>query len=45
MHLAASPVVFGTGERLLHGIDLPTLGMKTVQLITGEGASHFLLSR
>lgn len=45
MHLAVSPVVFGKGEHLLHGIDLPTLGMKTVQLIPGEGASHFLLSR
>jgi dihydrofolate reductase len=45
MHLAVSPVVFGKGEHLLQGIDLATLGIKTVQLILGEGASHFLLSR
>jgi dihydrofolate reductase len=45
MHLAIGPVVFGKGEHLLQGIDLPALGMKTVRLISGERASHFWLSR
>jgi len=45
MHLAVSPAVFGMGEHLLHGINLPALGLKTVKLVASEGASHFLLSR
>ena len=45
MHLAVSPVVFGKGEHLLQGINLPALGLKTVKLVAGEGATHYLLSR
>ena len=45
MHLAVSPVVFGMGEHLLHGINLPALGLKTVKPVAGEGATHYLLSR
>ena len=43
MHLAVGPVVFGKGAHLLQGIPLPRLGIKTVQLIPGEDALHFLL--
>jgi dihydrofolate reductase len=45
MHLAVSPVVFGKGEHLLQGINLPALGLKTVKPVAGEGATHYLLSR
>jgi dihydrofolate reductase len=45
MHLAMSPVVFGKGENLLQGIDLPSLGFSSVKLLAGEAASHFWLSR
>ena len=45
MHLAVSPVILGKGEPLLQGIDLPSLGLKAVNLIQGERASHFWLSR
>ena len=45
MHLAVSPVVFGKGEHLLQGINLPALGLKTVKLVAGEGATHYLVSR
>ena len=45
MHLAVSPVILGKGEPLLQGIDLPSLGLKAVNLIQGEAASHFWLSR
>ena len=45
MHVAVSPVILGKGEPLLQGIDLPSLGLKAVNLIQGEAASHFWLSR
>jgi len=45
MHLAVGPVVFGKGEPLLQGIDLPVLGFTNVKLIHGEGASHYWLSK
>lgn len=45
MHLAVSPVVFGKGAHLLQGIDLPSLGFRSVKLMAGEAASHFWLSR
>lgn len=45
MHLAVSPVILGKGEPLLQGIDLPSRGLKAVNLIQGEAASHFWLSR
>jgi dihydrofolate reductase len=45
MHLAVGPVVFGKGEPLLQGIDLPALGFNSVKLIHGEGASHYWLSK
>ena len=45
MHLAIGPVVLGRGEPLLQGIDLPALGLTSVKLIHGEGASHYWLTR
>ncbi|MEQ1782438.1 MAG: dihydrofolate reductase family protein [Hyphomonadaceae bacterium] len=45
MHIAVSPVVFGKGEPLFNGIDLPAAGMNNVQHIKGENAAHYILSR
>ena len=45
MHLAVSAVVFGRGEPLLAGIDLPTLGFNNVKQILGENAAHYILSK
>lgn len=45
MHLAMSPVLLGGGEHLLNGTDLPALGFKSPELIPGEGATHYILSK
>lgn len=45
MHLAVSPVLLGSGESLLHGLDLPALGYKVVGRADGEGAMHVVIGR
>jgi len=45
MHLAVSPVVFGRGEHLLQGVDLPALGYNQIKQIAGEGAVHYEIAR
>ena len=40
MHLAVAPVLFGRGENLLQGIDLPSLGYRCSSSIPGEAATH-----
>ncbi len=45
MHLAVSPVLLGRGEHLFSGIDLGALGFKPPEMIQGEGATHYILSR
>jgi dihydrofolate reductase len=45
MHLAISPVVFGTGEILLHGIDMRSLGYVCAKYVAGERAAHVFLHR
>jgi dihydrofolate reductase len=45
VHLAISPVVLGTGEHLLGGLDLRSLGYACVKQVAGERATHVFLRR
>ncbi len=45
LHLAISPVLLGSGEHLLHGIDLPALGYECSKYVAGERAAHVFLRR
>ena len=45
IHLAIAPVVLGTGEPLLEGIDLRALGFERVRHATTENAMHLVLGR
>ena len=45
MHLAISPVLLGSGEHLLAGIDLPKLGYRCAEHIPTPGATHVVLKR
>ena len=45
MHLAVSPVLLGSGETLLGGIDLPALGYEVVEQLPGEQALHVTIAR
>jgi dihydrofolate reductase len=45
MHLVVSPVLLGSGENLLSGIDLPALGFKPTERVTSETVLHTVLTR
>lgn len=45
MHLAVAPVVFGAGESLFHGVDLPALGYRVSRTVAGERATHVIIVR
>jgi len=45
MHLAVSPVLLGSGENLLAGIDLLALGFRVREQVASENALHVVLSR
>jgi dihydrofolate reductase len=45
MHLAVSPVLFGEGEHLFGGINLPQLGFGIVRTVAGENATHVLMAK
>lgn len=45
MHVAISPVLLGSGERLFEGVDLRASGYKCVQHIASEKATHVVLRR
>jgi dihydrofolate reductase len=46
LHLAVSPVLLGTGEHLLGGIDLPGLGYRVVEHVAGaRAAAHVILRK
>ena len=45
MHLAYSPVLLGTGESLLEGIDLPALGYQRTAHASTESALHVVIAR
>lgn len=45
MHLAVSPVLLGSGEHLLSGIDLPALGFAVTEHVATAAATHIVLTR
>src|SRR5688572_4426869 len=45
MHLAITPVLLGSGESLLGGLDTKALGYTCTQHATSEGALHCVLTR
>jgi len=45
MHLAISPVLLGSGERLFEGIDMRALGYDCVQSVASDKATHVVLRR
>jgi dihydrofolate reductase len=45
MHLAISPVLLGTGEHLLAGIDLPRLGYQRTEYVPTPHAAHVVITK
>ena len=45
MHLAMSPVLLGSGEHLLSGMDLPALGYRVAQHESSEATTHITIVR
>ena len=45
MHLAISPVLLGSGERLFEGVDMRALGYECLQFVGSENATHVVLRR
>ena len=45
LHLAVSPVLLGSGERLWDGIDVRASGYECVKVLQGERATHVFLGR
>lgn len=45
MHLAIAPVLLGSGESLLSGVDLPSLGYRVAKHTATERATHVIISR
>jgi dihydrofolate reductase len=44
-HLAVSPVILGSGERLFEGLDLVELGYRCTEHVSTEKAMHLVLRR
>src|SRR5215471_6843375 len=45
IHLAVSPILLGSGEHLLSGIDLLALGYNCTGAVPGERAVHYAIAR
>ena len=45
MHLVFSPVLLGSGEHLLSGLDLPALGLRVAEHAMSKAAMHVRLER
>jgi len=45
MHLAIPPILLGSGEHLLTGIDAPKLGYQCSEHVAGENAMHVVLTK
>ena len=45
MHLAVSPILLGSGEHLLAGLDLPALGYRCAKGVAGEKGMHYVVAR
>lgn len=45
MHLAMSPILLGSGECLLEGIDVQTLGYQCTEHVPTSNATHFVIAK
>jgi dihydrofolate reductase len=45
LHLAIAPILLGSGEHLLAGIDAPALGYEVVEQVRSDRATHVVLVR
>ena len=45
MHLAVAPVLLGSGEHLLGGIDLPKLGYRVTEHVPTPNVTHLVLTK
>ena len=45
LHIAITPALLGSGEHLMHGIDLPALGYRCEEHVPSERATHVVLRR
>jgi dihydrofolate reductase len=45
MHIAISPVLLGSGERLFEGVDLRALGFRCLEQVAAPKATHIVLGR
>jgi dihydrofolate reductase len=45
MHLAVSPFLLGSGEPLLAGLDLPALGYRCTESVSGLKAAHYVIAK
>jgi dihydrofolate reductase len=45
MHFAIAPVMLGSGEHLLAGIDLPALGYRVTEHVPGKKATHVVVTK
>jgi dihydrofolate reductase len=45
MHLAVSPILLGSGEHLLEGLDLLKLGYRCTESVPGAKAMHYVIAR
>jgi len=45
LHLAISPVLLGSGERLFAGLDMVTLGYRCAEHVTTDKVTHVILRR
>jgi dihydrofolate reductase len=45
MHLAIAPLLLGSGEHLLAGLDLPALGYTSVRQAASDKATHLVITK
>jgi dihydrofolate reductase len=45
MHVAISPILLGSGEHLLSGLDLPALGYQVREQASSQGAMHVVVEK
>jgi dihydrofolate reductase len=45
VHLAISPILLGSGEALLQGIDVPTLGDQLREHVSTPDATHVVVTK
>jgi len=45
LHFAIAPVLLGSGEHLLHGLDLSALGFEVAEHVPAPGATHVVVKK